>query len=67
MKITSQATGITYNTEDTVAIFNPVQYGKYISHGAIVYDIGVDNGRCYLVFDKEEVAPLFDAWCNHTL
>ena len=64
----SQKTGKIYEEQDSVYIVNPVQAYEYLNHDAVLYDIfpGRDR-RIVFVFNKTEVQPLYDAWCNYEL
>lgn len=64
----SQRTGRIYNELESIYIVNPVQAYEYLNHDAILYDIfpGRDR-RIVFVFNRNEVKPLWDKWCNHEL
>ena len=64
----SQRTGRIYNELDSVYIVNPAQAYEYLNHDATLYDIfpGRDR-RIVFVFNRTEVQPLYDAWCNYEL
>ena len=69
LKLTrSQRTGRIYNELESIYIVNPAQAYEYINHDAILYDIfpGRDR-RLVFVFNRNEVQPLWDKWCNHEL
>lgn len=64
----SQLTGKEYDATEVIAIFNPVQYSKYVFNGAEIVDCGTDNsGKFFLLFNRSKVQHLFDAWCKHEL
>lgn len=64
----SQRTGRIYNELESIYIVNPAQAYEYINHDAVLYDIfpGRDR-RLVFVFNRNEVQPLWDAWCKHEL
>lgn len=66
--VTSTVTGIQYNTDDTIDIFNVKQFGKYRKYGALIIDDGHDkDGNYFMRFNKIDVKPLFDKWCKYEL
>lgn len=69
MIVTSAVTGIEYEQDNTVKIFNSKQIAKYLKHGAMIVDAGVDSDcdTFYIIFDKKECSHLFDKWCRHEL
>ena len=71
--ITSDVTGKTYDPAKCVRILNSLQAAKYIKNKCYPLDVyaSIDfkTGQdvCVYIFDRQESAPLYDAWCNHTL
>lgn len=68
MKVISRITGLEYDTDETVDIYNIKQIGKYRKYGALIIDDGHNaNGEYYVRFNKIDVKPLFDKWCRYEL
>jgi hypothetical protein len=69
MLIKSEVTGLEYESDNSISIYNPKQYGKFITHGAIILDVLIDKKteNCCIVFDRKDVAPLFEKWVKHEL
>ena len=68
MQIISDFTGVTYDSDDAVRIYNNKQISKYIQRGMTVLDFGTaESGDFYMVFSKVETRDVFDLWCRHEL
>ena len=71
--VTSETTGKTYDPSKCVRILNALQACKYVKGSCELLDIypSIDfkTGQDVFVyiFDREQSAPLYSKWCDHTL
>lgn len=71
--VTSDVTGKIYDPTKCVRILNSLQACKYMKNQCLPLDmypsIDFKTGQDVIVyiFDREQSAPLYSKWCDHTL
>lgn len=62
MRIHSNVTDRTYQTDEMVYLANPIQIAKYMDHGATLYDLLSVDSKLVGVFSRKETYKLYKQW-----